>query len=514
MAGPFESLAQSSGSAGNVAGGLMRGFAEGLQEQSAKQLSKELADRKALAEKFRAIADDKTYPEDARTAADRHYVTLTMLPLEKKRPKEYQPDKAYNGLPRAYFEVTYKKVMRDGPQEPKEPAAPSMPGSMGMPGEAPDPSTSQIPSPPSVGPDGMQATPGSAAGAAPALPPMPDLGIDFSSYEPTRRSDLEMAREQGAINSAGRTIPVAPEVAKALGLPEGTAQIDSTLLQNLRLTEDRQARLLARGFNDDGTPLPWKQQLDAAKIGLQNAQAEAQRAIASGKPEEAASRLLAANAAMLAAQASMERATNPMAGGIGTFFPVVDASGVITGGVNNKTWQTVGPPDVPGARKSAIPAGSVDRQASIRATMQKLEELDALGRKHAGSIGPIKGRVTDVALSTIGLEGDINELFRLSDDIADELLRARSGAAITESEYSRLRKLVPDPRAPLSKFNSDLKGFRTALSSLSAAREDVLAPRPAIEGVDPKPTIPAKTYDDAVAKFGADAVAKKYTRGN
>lgn len=204
MAGLFESMAKSGGS---VAGGVMRGFAEGLHEQSAKEMAAELEARKALAAKFKQIADDDTYDERARQDADRHYVSLMMIEPGKKRPKEYQPDKAYNGLPKAYFDVTYRKVMKDGPKEPAEPKEPADPGSAApvtvgtnlppMPdvgGDIGSPSAAASGLPDVGGPMRMPGLSNPAAGDQ-TIPPMPDLGINFDDYAPTRRSDREMKLE-------------------------------------------------------------------------------------------------------------------------------------------------------------------------------------------------------------------------------------------------------------------------------------------------------------------------------
>jgi hypothetical protein len=49
--------------------------------------------------------------------------------------------------------------------------------------------------------------------------------------------------------------------------------------------------------------------------------------------------------------------------------------------------------------------------------------------------------------------------------MAEFLLRALSGAQINESEYGRLRALIPDPRSHISKFEADLNLFEAELKS-------------------------------------------------
>lgn len=497
-----------SGDSASAAAEIARGWARGMQQNNAKQLVAELNAREQLAKKLEEIEKDNGYDPDARDKARNFAIALRMLPPTDKRPKEFEPDPKlakqlglsdFEAIP-ALVQVTLKKRMKDGPKEPPQPAEPAdpsasfnappaaggaMPPVPSMPGmptlEAP-PSMPPMPGGQQLGPNQVTAAPavpsapagsmGGTVGSAPSsgvLPPPPEL----PEYISTRRTPEEIALEEGRLAAAKRELPIDPAIAKFLGLPVGTTSVDPAVLQNLRLTGDREARLIARGFDGEGNPLPWKQQLDLAKINLQNAQAEAQRALADGRPDAAAATLLRANAAMLSAQAAMERATNPAAGGgAGTFFPVVDEQGNIIGGVNNKTWATVGPPDINGARKTPAASGSLDRRAALDATLASLEELEQLGEANTDRIGPVIGRITDVQRNTIGADAGINDLFRISDDIADQLLRARSGAAITEGEYARLRKLVPDPRSPLEKFRSDLAGYRREALRLRALKAD------------------------------------------
>ena len=59
---------------------------------------------------------------------------------------------------------------------------------------------------------------------------------------------------------------------------------------------------------------------------------------------------------------------------------------------------------------------------------------------------------------------------RVVNDMKDQLLRARSGAAITQSEYERLSNLVPNLTDPPTTFQAKLLGFRRGLDQSKAAR--------------------------------------------
>ncbi|MEN6537836.1 MAG: hypothetical protein ABFD89_29560 [Bryobacteraceae bacterium] len=131
------------------------------------------------------------------------------------------------------------------------------------------------------------------------------------------------------------------------------------------------------------------------------------------------------------------------------------------------TGQQVTPPQ--GTRG---PYGAAERQqiAGLDEMAGQLKELRGLARKHRDVIGPAMGRITDVQRRLVGAGDEVNRLFRISDNLADQLLRARSGAQINEKEYDRLRTLVPNPRQAEEKFFSDLDSFEKELQGLLSRR--------------------------------------------
>lgn len=112
--------------------------------------------------------------------------------------------------------------------------------------------------------------------------------------------------------------------------------------------------------------------------------------------------------------------------------------------------------------------------------------LQNLATSNKDAIGPLQGRWQAIKRATIGTgNAEVNELFRISDNLADQLLRARSGAQINEGEYARLRTLVPNPRGPEDKFFSDLAGFVSELKRTQLARFPGQAQQPAGGGQAP-----------------------------
>jgi hypothetical protein len=155
--------------------------------------------------------------------------------------------------------------------------------------------------------------------------------------------------------------------------------------------------------------------------------------------------------------------------GGGSFQPLTNDRGEVISFFNPKTKESVAPP-MPGARKGPVAAGELDKRATMEVMFQNTDTLAQLGEKHSAVIGRVKGALTDIERKNFGVDESVNDLFRISDNMADQLLRARSGAAITEPEYVRMRSLMPDPRAPLPKFKSDLRLFRTELQQIYKAK--------------------------------------------
>ena len=146
--------------------------------------------------------------------------------------------------------------------------------------------------------------------------------------------------------------------------------------------------------------------------------------------------------------------------------------------------------------------------------VQQLDVLEQLARagdtggfRGNPNIGVVGGNWADIQRKTTGGVGaEVNEMFRISDNIADMLLRARSGAQINEQEYARLRTLIPNPRLAEKKFFSDLTGFRAETQRILERRtgqRPITQPRGTIEVISPdgqEGTIPAEDWPAAQAE--------------
>lgn len=116
-------------------------------------------------------------------------------------------------------------------------------------------------------------------------------------------------------------------------------------------------------------------------------------------------------------------------------------------------------------------ASERDKAGALDVMIQDAHSLAQIAATQKGSIGPIEGRIASLKMATVGTgDADTNNLFRLADNLGDQLLRARSGAQINETEYKRLRALVPNPRGPEDKFFSDLAAFTSELERTQKAK--------------------------------------------
>jgi hypothetical protein len=96
--------------------------------------------------------------------------------------------------------------------------------------------------------------------------------------------------------------------------------------------------------------------------------------------------------------------------------------------------------------------------------------LRGIANENRGSIGVIQGTASDIKRKLVGSTPAVNDLFRLSDSMAARILYLYSGAQINETEYNRLRGLVPNPRQSEDKFFNDLNSFEAEVKRVMARR--------------------------------------------
>ncbi len=273
---------------------------------------------------------------------------------------------------------------------------------------------------------------------------------DTADQLATYRRQREIATEETLNQKAGEAQiaqsmmrPVPPVIARALGLPADYKVPVNELDTYVRMVEARSQREASEALRRELANEANQTRRDIAEMSV-----SARRDIAS-----------------------------MAGGGGGSFIPTTDAQGNLTGAWNPKTGAYAQPPEA-GLRRSGVSAGEQAKRADIQTMLEDATMLEGLAEKHRGNIGIISGRAADLKRNTVGVDGDLNDLFRISDNLADKLLRARSGAQINEQEFKRLRALVPDPRKPYAKFTSDLAGFKDELTRTLAARTGGVAPPP------------------------------------
>lgn len=129
-----------------------------------------------------------------------------------------------------------------------------------------------------------------------------------------------------------------------------------------------------------------------------------------------------------------------------------------------------------------------EKLAVLEGMMADVDRLEQLAGGPAGQvIGPVAGRFAGATRGVLEKSPEVNDLFHIADNLADQLLRVRSGAAITEKEYARLRKLVPNPRENRAKFDADLQRYKVELQNAIAARTGTRTiPATGEGGIDPE----------------------------
>jgi len=126
----------------------------------------------------------------------------------------------------------------------------------------------------------------------------------------------------------------------------------------------------------------------------------------------------------------------------------------------------------PGGVTPALPAGERAKRGDLQAMISDAEQLGRLAAGPAGEvIGPVAGRIAGATRGLTDAPPEVQDLFHIADNLSVRLNFLLSGAQISEQEYGRLRKLMPNPRESLSKFNADLGRFLIESKNALAARQ-------------------------------------------
>ena len=153
----------------------------------------------------------------------------------------------------------------------------------------------------------------------------------------------------------------------------------------------------------------------------------------------------------------------------GSFTAILDPYGNIRSFFNPKTGQIVAPPEE-GGRKTPLSELALRERATLGELITQVDLLEELAIGNRGSIGPVDSMAGWLASKTVGNIPAVAEMRRLAGNLADMLLRARSGAQINEQEYARLVSLVPQTSDPETNFFAKLRSFRDELKRVQASR--------------------------------------------
>jgi hypothetical protein len=118
--------------------------------------------------------------------------------------------------------------------------------------------------------------------------------------------------------------------------------------------------------------------------------------------------------------------------------------------------------------------GERDKTADLNVMLAQAEEIDKTFTANPNFVGMLDNTFGAITAKANPKE---TEFRRLVTNLGDVLLRMRSGAAITEGEYARLQKMVPNLNMTTteSQFRGQLDGFKKELQLILAERQKAQA---------------------------------------
>jgi hypothetical protein len=158
---------------------------------------------------------------------------------------------------------------------------------------------------------------------------------------------------------------------------------------------------------------------------------------------------------------------------IGRFNSMFDeANNVFRGFYNPTTDRWAGAP--PGTRPGALPAGEMQNRVTLDILIEDTSVLKTLAEKHRNVIGPAAGRLATAVqqyapealqeiLPSEYTEPEVVEMFRVAQNMRNQLLYALSGKQINEKEYARLSRLVPEVTTSPKTFFPRLQEYELEL---------------------------------------------------
>jgi hypothetical protein len=147
------------------------------------------------------------------------------------------------------------------------------------------------------------------------------------------------------------------------------------------------------------------------------------------------------------------------------------ARGFIVDVNSGKTSQVIGPDGEP--VKKAPTAEAQNKIALLSAMQSSLARLKELSNTKEGkaAIGYFGGKAIGATRGMMNYPPEVQDMFNISDTLANDYMNAKSGAAISPKEAVRLEKVLPRPSTDRSKFDSDVRRFEIELANAIAARK-------------------------------------------
>jgi hypothetical protein len=137
--------------------------------------------------------------------------------------------------------------------------------------------------------------------------------------------------------------------------------------------------------------------------------------------------------------------------------------------------------------KRNLTSDAQNKIAILKGMQSSLGKLKSLAQGEAGKeIGYFRGKAVDATRGIFGASPEVQEMFNISNTLANEYMNAKSGAAISPQEAVRLDAVLPRATSNRSKFDADVKRFEIELANAIAARTGEELSQGDGGGIDPE----------------------------
>ena len=168
---------------------------------------------------------------------------------------------------------------------------------------------------------------------------------------------------------------------------------------------------------------------------------------------------------------------------VGSMIQQLGENGEILGYFNPTSGREVGQPSTfAGARRTGLPVGEVEKRASLSELVEDADFLKDVAERHKDAIGVGAGRAAAFTQQNVPeflhtllpseyTEPETIQMFRVAQNMRNQLLYALSGKQINEREYARLSRLVPEVTTPYGTFKARLGEYSQEINRILAGRK-------------------------------------------